>query len=74
MTLKYTFIFPLAIHPEAEQKSLQIWCSDDPSTNWVKFMKNAELPDNKGDCSSPIKEITAFAKKKWHSIYTNYYI
>ena len=59
----YTFIFPLAIHPEAEQKSLQIWCSDDPSTNWVKFMKNAELPDNKGDCSSPIKEITAFAKK-----------
>lgn len=59
----YTFIFPLAIHPEAEQKSLQIWCSDDPSTNWVKFMKNAELPDNKGDCPSPIKEITEFAKK-----------
>ena len=59
----YTFIFPLAIHPEAEQKSLQIWCSDDPAANWVNFMKNAELPDNKGDCSSPIKEITAFAKK-----------
>ena len=59
----YTFIFPLAIHPEAEQKSLQIWCSDDPPTNWVKFMKNAELPENKGDCSSPIKEITDLPKK-----------
>lgn len=59
----YTFIFPLAIHPEAEQKSLQIWCSDDPPANWVKFMKNSELPENKGDCSSPIKEITGFAKK-----------
>lgn len=59
----YTFIFPLAIHPEAEQKSLQIWCSDDPAANWVKFMKTADLPDNKGECASPIDEIQNFAKK-----------
>ena len=59
----YTFIFPLAIHPDAEQKSLQIWCSDDPAANWIKFMKNADLPDNKGDCKSPVEKITTFAKK-----------
>jgi thiol:disulfide interchange protein DsbC len=59
----YTFIFPLAIHPEAEQKSLKIWCSDDPAANWVKFMKTADLPDNNGDCASPIDEIQNFAKK-----------
>ena len=59
----YTFIFPLAIHPEAEQKSLKIWCSDDPATNWVNFMKTADLPDNNGDCASPIDEIQNFAKK-----------
>jgi thiol:disulfide interchange protein DsbC len=59
----YTFIFPLAIHPEAEQKSLKIWCSDDPAVNWVNFMKTADLPDNNGDCASPIDEIQNFAKK-----------
>jgi len=59
----YTFIFPLAIHPEAEQKSLKIWCSYDPATNWVNFMKTADLPDNNGDCASPIDEIQNFAKK-----------
>ncbi len=59
----YTFIFPLAIHPEAEQKSLKIWCSDDPAANWVNFMKTADLPDNNGDCVSPIDEIQNFAKK-----------
>ena len=59
----YTFIFPLAIHPEAEQKSLKIWCSDDPAANWVNFMKTADLPDNNGDCASPIDEIQNFAKK-----------
>lgn len=59
----YTFIFPLAIHPEAEQKSLKIWCSDHPAANWVNFMKTADLPDNNGDCASPIDEIQNFAKK-----------
>lgn len=59
----YTFIFPLAIHPEAEEKSLKIWCSDDPAKNWIKFMTSSELPDNDGSCESPVKDILSFAKK-----------
>jgi thiol:disulfide interchange protein DsbC len=59
----YTFIFPLAIHPEAEEKSMKIWCSNDPSANWIKFMVEAELPKNNGDCKSPVPKIQKFAKE-----------
>ncbi|MGA0944136.1 MAG: DsbC family protein [Alphaproteobacteria bacterium] len=59
----YTFIFPLAIHPEAEEKSLKIWCSDNPSKNWINFMTNAQLPANDANCVSPVKQIQDFALK-----------
>jgi thiol:disulfide interchange protein DsbC len=58
----YIFPFPLAIHPDAEEKSLQIWCDADRAKSWVTFMESGKLPKNEGGCESPIKEVQKLAK------------
>jgi thiol:disulfide interchange protein DsbC len=61
-TTIYIFPFPLAIHPDAEKKSLQIWCDADRAKSWVAFMESGKLPNNEGECDSPIKEVQKLAK------------
>ena len=39
-TTIYTFLFPLAMHPNARIDSNAIWCSKDRTTTWVNFMRN----------------------------------
>ena len=59
----YTFLYPLAIHPDAERKSNKIWCSEDPSVAWNNFMMKNMLPENQGNCETPIKDISILAKE-----------
>ena len=59
----YTFLYPLAIHPEAEKKSKKIWCSENPTLAWSEFMLKNKLPENQGNCETPIKEISILAKE-----------
>jgi len=59
----YTFLYPLAIHPDAEKKSNKIWCSENPSLAWNEFMLKNKLPKNEGNCETPIKDISVLAKE-----------
>lgn len=59
----YTFLYPLAIHPEAKKKSQQIWCAENKIIAWNNYMTNNALPENDGDCSTPIEENLKLAKK-----------
>jgi thiol:disulfide interchange protein DsbC len=59
----YTFLYPLAIHAKAEEKSRKIWCAKDRSVAWNNFMLKGNLPENKGSCEVPIVEISELGKK-----------
>ena len=56
----YTFLFPIdQLHPNAAQKSKQIWCAADKAKAWDTFFASGKLPDNKGDCGDPVARTQA---------------
>ena len=60
----YTFLFPIdALHPESARKSAQIWCSADRNKAWDEWFDTGKLPDNKGDCATPIAQIATLGQK-----------
>ena len=58
----YTFLYPLAIHPEAEAKSRKIWCAKDRTKAWNAYILNDELPKNSGECKTPISRTLKLGK------------
>jgi thiol:disulfide interchange protein DsbC len=53
----YTFLLPIdQLHPDAARKSTLIWCAPDHAKAWNDYFDTGTLPDNKGDCATPIKE------------------
>ena len=59
----YTFLFPIdQLHPNAAQKSKQIWCSADKAKAWDAFFASGKLPDNKGDCGDPVAKTQALGQ------------
>ena len=60
----YTFLFPIdQLHPEAAQKSRQIWCAPDRAKAWDEFFASGKLPDNKGECANPVAATQALGQK-----------
>jgi thiol:disulfide interchange protein DsbC len=62
----YTFLFPIdQLHPDSARKSAMIWCSPDRIKAWDEWFDAGKLPDNKGDCVTPIAQ-TALLGQKFH--------
>ena len=60
----YTFLFPIdTLHPDAARKSAIIWCSEDKAKAWDEFFASGKLPNNKGDCRTPIAETAALGTR-----------
>jgi thiol:disulfide interchange protein DsbC len=60
----YTFLFPIdQLHPQAAQKSKQIWCSADRTKAWDDYFASGKLPDNKGECANPVAATQALGAK-----------
>ena len=60
----YTFLFPIGeLHPDAARKSAIIWCSADKVKAWNDFFDTGKLPDNRGDCATPIKDTQALGQR-----------
>ena len=60
----YTFLFPIdQLHPQAAQKSRQIWCAPDRAKAWDEFFEAGKVPDNKGDCANPVAATQALGAK-----------
>ena len=60
----YTFLFPIdQLHPQAAQKSRQIWCAPDRQKAWDDFFETGKAPDNKGDCPNPVAATQALGAK-----------
>jgi len=60
----YTFLFPIdQLHPDAARKSKMIWCAPDRVKAWDDFFSTHKLPDNKGDCDTPLVATSALGKQ-----------
>jgi thiol:disulfide interchange protein DsbC len=60
----YTFLYPIdQLHPDAARKSKIIWCSPDRIKAWDEFFASGKLPDNKGDCETPLPATQALGHK-----------
>jgi len=60
----YTFLFPIdGLHPEAARKSAQIWCAPDRVKAWDEWFEAGKLPNNKGDCPTPIAQTAKLGEK-----------
>ena len=60
----YTFMFPIAqLHPDAGRKSALIWCAPDRSKAWDEWFATGKLPNNKGDCATPLAKTAQLGQK-----------
>lgn len=60
----YTFLFPIGeLHPDAARKSAILWCAPDRAKAWEVYFASGKLPDNKGDCPTPIAETAELGKR-----------
>lgn len=58
----YTFLYPLDIHPNAEPKSINVWCAKDKVRAWNELMIKNKMPDNDNECSNPIQDTIQLGK------------
>lgn len=59
----YVFLNPLLdIHPEAMQRSNEIWCSEDRAKGLLDYMILGKKPTSRGKCNTPVKDILAFSE------------
>lgn len=60
----YTFLFPLtSLHPGAEKKARQIWCSNNPLQSWQALMIDGKEPSGADSCANPIKDVIVLGEK-----------
>ena len=60
----YTFLFPIAqLHPDSARKSALIWCAPDRTKAWDDWFASGKLPNNKGDCATPIAKTALLGQK-----------
>ena len=60
----YTFLYPIdQLHPDAARKSKIIWCAPDRASAWDAFFSSGALPDNAGDCPTPLAATSELGNK-----------
>ncbi|MDQ6619333.1 MAG: DsbC family protein [Pseudomonadota bacterium] len=60
----YTFLYPIdQLHPDAARKTRVIWCAPDRQAAWDAWFANHALPDNAGDCDTPLAKTLELGQK-----------
>ena len=60
----YTFLFPIdQLHPDSARKSRIIWCAPDRIKAWDEFFASGKLPDNTGECDTPLAATQALGQQ-----------
>jgi thiol:disulfide interchange protein DsbC len=60
----YTFLFPIdQLHPDAARKSTLIWCAPDRAAAWDAYFDTGNLPDNQGNCATPILDTARLGER-----------
>lgn len=59
----YIFLNPLTdLHPEAMERSIEIWCSEDRARSLLDYMILAKKPVNPAKCDAPVEDILALSE------------
>ncbi|MEO5701526.1 MAG: DsbC family protein [Casimicrobiaceae bacterium] len=60
----YTFVYPIdQLHPDAARKTRIIWCAPDRQAAWDAWFASKKLPDNAGECETPLDKTLALGQK-----------
>jgi thiol:disulfide interchange protein DsbC len=60
----YTFLYPIEqLHPGASVKSVEIWCSKDPSSAWSKWMLQKVDPGDTRCKGAPVDQLQKLGEK-----------
>lgn len=60
----YTFVYPIdQLHPDAARKSRILWCASDRVAAWDAWFATQKLPDNNGECDTPLEKTQALGQK-----------
>jgi thiol:disulfide interchange protein DsbC len=60
----YTFLYPLEqLHPDAERKSVAIWCAADRAKAWQDWILNNQLTKNAAECETPLDKVASLGRK-----------
>lgn len=60
----YTFLLPIpSLHPQAHEKSVQIWCQKNRTAAWTNWMRHGTVPPTVPECSNPIAQTIALGEK-----------
>lgn len=60
----YTFLMPIpSLHPQAKNKSEQIWCQSDRTAAWTAWMRNDKTPPQVAHCPNPVLETMELGQK-----------
>lgn len=60
----YTFLYPIdSLHPDSSRKSAILWCAEDRGKAWDEFFASGKLPNNPGNCPTPIAETAALGQR-----------
>jgi thiol:disulfide interchange protein DsbC len=60
----YTFLYPIeTLHPGASVKSVEIWCSKDPSSAWSKWMIQKASPGDTRCKGAPVDQLQKLGEK-----------
>lgn len=60
----YTFLLPIpSLHPQAQDKSVQIWCQADRSKAWTEWMRHNNAPKAVPNCTNPVAKTMALGEK-----------
>lgn len=53
----YTFLMPItALHPQAEEKAVQLWCQPNRTAAWTAWMREQKAPPQVAVCDNPVKD------------------
>ena len=60
----YTFMYPIdSLHPDAARKTRILWCAPDRQAAWDEWFASRKLPDNAGECETPLDKTLALGQK-----------
>ena len=59
----YTFLMPIdSLHPQATEKSIQLWCQPNRTEARTKWMRDGVAPAQVAVCKNPVAELTKLAE------------
>ena len=60
----YTLLMPiLSLHPQAQQKSVQLWCQPNKVAAWTQWMRENKAPPQVAECANPVAETMALGEQ-----------